>query len=120
MQLFVIVHRHDNSIGIQALRKYVTELAHKRYQDSIPDLLKQIRNTKKERNDQLTSIQHHIRTLDKNKLRAIASNYVSDFLQYIVTLLQGSEQSLEGIPNNSGFTLDDEKIHYGKMMKYEC
>jgi hypothetical protein len=93
-------------IGLQTFRKYLLEITWKRYQESIPDLLKQIRTIQKERRDQLEAIQMQISTLDKNKLRSIASSYVSDFCQYLVGLLGGS---LEANPTISGQTLNEEQ-----------
>src|SRR5688572_8638948 len=96
MQQNILHHfRHEQLIGSLAMRKYIFEVSLKKYQDSIPDLLKQVRQLKKARNDNLQFIQQQIRTLDNNKLRSLASNYVSDYLQYLAALLQGS---LEGNP----------------------
>lgn len=91
---------------MQAFLKYLTETTWKRYNDGIPDLLKQLRTIKKERTDNLENVQQQIRTLDKNKLRAMATNHVSDFLQLLVALLQGS---LEGNPTINGQNSEEEK-----------
>lgn len=55
-----------------------------------------------------------MKTLDKNKLRALASNYVSEFLRQLVELLDSRQSSLEGNPNTNGQTLDEEKAACGK------
>lgn len=112
-----IRNRHEQLIGSLAMRKHVFEIALKKYQDSIPDLLKQVRQLKKARSDNLHFIQQQIRTLDNNKLRSLASNYASDYLQYLVALLQGS---LEGNPAINGQTLEEEKAITGFMNMVEC
>ncbi len=72
------------------MRKYIMDLTYKRYTDGIPDLLKQIRAVKKERQDKLASIQNELRTLDNRKLRSMAVSYTSEFLRICILLLQGS------------------------------
>lgn len=102
-------------MGAQALRKHVMELVWKRYNDSIPDLLKQIRSIKKQRSDELLSVQQQMKTLDNNKLRSFASNYVSDFLQFLVSILGGST---EGNPSLNGQTSDEERQAAGNSLNF--
>jgi hypothetical protein len=61
----------------------------------------------------LAAVQEQVRTLDKFKLRSMAANFVSDFMSYLVGLLQGS---LGGNPVLNGQTLFEEKNHCGDWL----
>lgn len=97
--------RNTDFVGAQALRNHVLDITWRKYNDSIPDLLKQIRTLKKERMDSLKVIQQQINTLDNKKLRSLTSNYLSEFLLNLVNLLQGT---LEGNPAINGQSLKEE------------
>jgi hypothetical protein len=48
--------------------------------------------------------------LDVTKLRSITSNFVADWLQVVVQLIDGST---EGNPGLNGQTVDEEDAQYG-------
>jgi hypothetical protein len=95
------------------MRRHILETTWKKYQDSIPDLLKQIRALKKDRSDHLDGVENQLRTLDSRKLRSMSANYVSEFLQLIISLIQGS---VEGGGALKGQTLEDERIFLGDWL----
>ena len=106
-------HRHENLVGVSRMRKYILEQTWKKYDSSIPDLRKQIRALEKERQDQLSNIENQLRTLDNKKLRSMSANYVSEYLQLVISLLQGS---VEGGASLKGQTLEDEKTLLGEWL----
>jgi hypothetical protein len=109
----LIFQSHESTLGTQKLRRHLLETTWKKYQDSIPDLLKQIRALKKERSDHLESVENQLRTLDNRKLRSMSANYVSEFLQLVISLIQGS---VEGGGALRGQTFDEEKIFLGDWL----
>lgn len=93
------------------LKRHLLEVTWKKYQDTIPELLKRIRSFKKQSEQRLTHIENQIKSLDINKLRGAAARYVMLFLQNIEKLLSGT---LEGNPSIYGQTLREEKLQDGK------
>eukprot|EP01116_Phalansterium_solitarium_P008438 TRINITY_DN22350_c0_g1_i1.p1 TRINITY_DN22350_c0_g1~~TRINITY_DN22350_c0_g1_i1.p1 ORF type:complete len:681 (-),score=139.34 TRINITY_DN22350_c0_g1_i1:83-2125(-) len=99
--------RFSGSIGVPFFKKHILELTWRKYQDSIPELLKRLRAFKKNSDESLLHIQQQLSTLDSNSnLRGAASKFVTQFVQSIEKLLSGT---LEGNPSINGQTLDDEK-----------
>jgi hypothetical protein len=92
------------------LRQYLLNLAWKRYQDDIPQILKRLRANKAENELRLRKVQAQLEGLNSVKLRSIASDYVVNFLQAVDKLLAGTS---EGNPAVNGQTLDEEKQHLG-------
>lgn len=102
--------RHESNIGAVQLRQYLLNLAWKRYQDDIPQILKRLRANKAENELRLRKVQAQLEGLNSVKLRSIASDYVVNFLQAVDKLLAGTS---EGNPAVNGQTLDEEKQHLG-------
>ena len=101
------VRRNENMIGIQAIRSHVLEYIWKTYKENIPEIRKTLTNNKKYNVEHLTKIKELYTGLDINKLRSLISNYVADWLQVIVQLIDGST---EGIPSINGQMLQDEDL----------
>jgi len=100
--------RFRRKIGISSMKKFLLELIWKRYQETIPEILKRLRDLKSQTEDSLKNIQQKYSLLENYKLRATASNYVMNFLQDLEKLITGT---LEGYPAQNGQTLEEEKYH---------
>lgn len=107
------IRRRDEKVfGIAAVRKYLLEFVSKKYSDSIPIFLKQIRQRKKDVEDHLANIREQIRTLDQSKLRTIAANYVANFSQMTKDILLGSMEGAN--PFTYGQELSEETYLLGE------
>eukprot|EP01097_Dermamoeba_algensis_P005159 TRINITY_DN3281_c0_g1_i1.p1 TRINITY_DN3281_c0_g1~~TRINITY_DN3281_c0_g1_i1.p1 ORF type:complete len:799 (-),score=234.08 TRINITY_DN3281_c0_g1_i1:117-2513(-) len=98
--------RLESYIGVFNLRHYLINLAWKSYQDGVPRILHTIRAKKEETDNQHQKIQDQLNSLECPRLRAIASVFVTEFLQLIERLIEGTS---EGNPAVNGQTLDEEK-----------
>ncbi|KAF2077310.1 hypothetical protein CYY_001376 [Polysphondylium violaceum] len=98
--------RYERNIGLTSLRHYLSELTWRRYQETVPEVLKRLRGFKKNSEEQLAKLKQQLDGMNAGKLRVIASNYVMEFLQGIEKLIVGT---LEGNPNLNGQTLVEEK-----------
>lgn len=105
---------YDANLGIYSFRRYVLNLTWKSYQESIPRILKQLRAKKAMTERKIKEVEKQLQSLDSAKLRAIASNYVVNFLQVVERLISGTS---EGNPAVNGQTLDEEKNSHGKGKK---
>ncbi|KYQ93102.1 dynamin like protein [Tieghemostelium lacteum] len=99
--------KYARSMGIQSFIHFASELTWKRYQESIPEVLKRLRSFRKNSSDQLLRLKNQISNMNSGNLRVIASNYVMEFLQNIEKLVFGG--TLEGNPALNGQTLAEEK-----------
>jgi len=98
--------RYERNIGLTSFRHYLSELTWRRYQETVPEVLKRLRGFKKNSEEQLAKLKQQLESMNAGKLRVIASNYVMEFLQGIEKLIVGT---LEGNPNLNGQTLLEEK-----------
>ena len=80
-------------------------LVWRKYQESVPQILKKLQALKQKTQNQLQSIQSKLNNMETYKLRALASQYVMQFLQMIDQLLNGT---LAGNPAQNGQTLEEE------------
>lgn len=103
------MNRFAENIGIHNLRSIIEQSVWKNYQISIPEILKKLRQLKRETQMKLKKHTELYQILDASKLRTIASNYVVTFLQIIEKLIAGTA---EGNPTVNGQTLEEEK-NYG-------
>ena len=92
------------------LRQYLLNVAWKKYNDDIPQILKRLRANKADTENRLKKLQLQLSSLNPAKLRSIASDYVVNFLQTIDKLLAGTS---EGNPAVNGQTLEEEKNQFG-------
>jgi len=99
--------RDNNFIGIGSVRTYILELSWKSLKDMIPELKKQLSSAKKTSSETLKKLQEQLLGLDFGKLRSLISNYVADWLQVIVHLMDGSS---EGNAQITGQTEEEENI----------
>jgi len=102
--------RYEGNIGVFSLRRYLLNLTWKNYQESIPRILKQLRAKRVETEKQITEAEQELKSFDSSKLRAIASNYVVNFLQIVERLIAGTS---EGNPIVNGQSLEEEKSTHG-------
>jgi hypothetical protein len=84
----------------------------KNYQEGVPEILKCLRQRKVATEGGLTSARKQLDGLNGSKLRSIANNFVTDFLQLIERLLAGTA---EGNPTVTGQTLGEEKSSQGDV-----
>lgn len=110
--------RYEKSIGVTALHKSILDQTWKKYQEFVPEVLKRLRNHKKQAQDNLEKVTSQLEAMQPNQLRASSSSFLSEFLQAIEDLVQGS---LEGKPSQNGQTLIEEKTHEdaGEWHDYE-
>ena len=99
--------KNEGVIGISQARNYTMELTWKSFKENIPELRKSLANAKKSFQDSLNSIQE-LYSIDYYRLRSIMSNYVADWLQVIVQLIDGSS---EGIPSITGQNIEEEDVN---------
>eukprot|EP01092_Planopodium_desertum_P011218 TRINITY_DN5126_c0_g2_i1.p1 TRINITY_DN5126_c0_g2~~TRINITY_DN5126_c0_g2_i1.p1 ORF type:complete len:772 (+),score=212.08 TRINITY_DN5126_c0_g2_i1:32-2347(+) len=102
--------RFQGSIGVHALRKFLLNRTWRAYQDTIPSILKRLRQRKADSQLALKSIQTQLTQFGSTHLRSIANDYVVNFLQTIQTLIAGTS---EGNPAVNGQTLSEEKHTHG-------
>lgn len=77
--------------------------------------MKQLRAKKVQTERKIKEVEKQLQSLDSAKLRAIASNYVVNFLQVIEKLIAGTS---EGNPAVNGQTLDEEKNSHGTILNF--
>jgi hypothetical protein len=106
INIFICIYNRKNEgvIGINQARNYSMELTWKSFKENIPELRKSLATAKKSFQDSLNSIQE-LYSIDYYRLRSIMSNYVADWLQVIVQLIDGSS---EGIPLLNGQNIEEE------------
>lgn len=90
----------------------MVELTWKKYQETVPEVLKRLRAFHKNSEEHLVKVKTQLDSMDPPKLRALASNYVMEFLQGVEKLIVGT---LEGNPAINGQTLQEEKTHEGNL-----
>ncbi len=105
--------RFAKDVGLQNLNKFIQEMCWKRFQEAIPQILKQLRQTKRDSLSKLQRVQQMMQQLNSVKLRTIATNYVVQFLQIVEKLIAGTS---EGNPLINGQTLDEEKLYAGEWV----
>ena len=89
---------------------FLLETSWKSFKDLIPDLRKQIGVLKKTSADHLKQLEDQLSSSEVSNLRSAVSNYVADWLQVVIQLIDGST---EGNPSFNGQTLEQENIEYG-------
>lgn len=97
-------------MGISQWCQSVQDTIWRRYQEAAPEVLKRLRAFRKNSEEHLIKIKTQLDSMDAQKLRSLASNYVMEFLQSIEKLIVGT---LEGNPALNGQTLKEEKTHEG-------
>lgn len=107
LELLQFDKTYERRMGLSQWRSAVLDLTWRRYQDAVPEVLKRLRAFKKNSEEQLVRVRTQLDSMDPPKLRALASNYVMEFLQSIEKLIVGT---LEGNPALNGQTLLEEKV----------
>eukprot|EP01114_Cavostelium_apophysatum_P004905 TRINITY_DN1536_c0_g1_i1.p1 TRINITY_DN1536_c0_g1~~TRINITY_DN1536_c0_g1_i1.p1 ORF type:complete len:422 (-),score=162.34 TRINITY_DN1536_c0_g1_i1:86-1351(-) len=102
--------RFETSIGVPSVRNEILDLTWRSFKECLPELRKQLAFSKKSSSDTLRKIQDQLYGLDVSKLRSITSNYIADWLQIVVQLIDGST---EGNPSVTGQTLEEEDVGFG-------
>jgi hypothetical protein len=101
---------YEGTIGVLQLRQHLLNIAWKKFQDDIPQVLKRLRANREETEGKLRQIQQQLEGLTSSKLRSLASDYVVQFLHCIDKLLLGTS---EGNPAVNGQSLEEEKTQFG-------
>ncbi|KAH3767868.1 dynamin family protein [Pelomyxa schiedti] len=117
LELLQYDRRYEKSIGVVALQKYVLDWTLNKYQDLIPEILKRLRNHKKQAQQNAYKVSAQLEAMQPHQLRANASVFMSEFLQAIEELVQGS---IEGRPAQNGETLFEEKAHEETGEWHDC
>jgi hypothetical protein len=104
--------RWERNIGIHSLRRHLFSRTWKLYQEGVPEILKCLRTRKSNTERSLDAVKKQLESLNGSKLRAIANNYVTEFLQLVERLLAGTS---EGNPTVTGQTLSEEKSAQGDV-----
>ncbi len=97
--------RFVNQMGVRAVRAFLVQLLWRRFQESIPNVLKTLQQSKNAASAELSRVSNMIANLEPYKLRAAASNYVMSFLQMVEKLVSGT---LAGNPGQNGQTMAEE------------
>ena len=97
--------RFLNQFGVRSVRAFLVQLIWRRYQESIPMVLKTLQQSKQLAHSELSRVSNLIANLEPYKLRAAASNYVMQFLQMIEKVISGT---LAGNPGLNGQTMAQE------------
>ncbi len=97
--------RFVNQFGVRAVRAFLVQLLWRRFQESIPNVLKTLQLSKHVASAELSRVSNMISNLEPYKLRAAASNYVMSFLQTVEKLVSGT---LAGNPGQNGQTMAQE------------
>lgn len=100
---------YQTSIGLHAIRKYIYDSSWSHYQNSIPQLLQQIRLEKTNTDNEMKIIKRQISQLGCLKARVIGNDYVTEFLQILQDLLSGTSEGLAIANGQSG---EEEKRSY--------
>lgn len=95
---------------------YLRELHWRTYKDVLPELKKQITSLRKIANDNLRKIQDQYGALDVFMLRTMASNFMADWIQAIIQLIDGSN---EGNLQSNGQTWEEEIANSGNTINIE-
>eukprot|EP01112_Ceratiomyxa_fruticulosa_P015981 TRINITY_DN4787_c0_g1_i1.p1 TRINITY_DN4787_c0_g1~~TRINITY_DN4787_c0_g1_i1.p1 ORF type:complete len:740 (-),score=173.13 TRINITY_DN4787_c0_g1_i1:40-2259(-) len=98
--------RFERSIGPGNFRRLLLDITWRKYQETVPEVLKRLRSFRKNSEESLVKVRTQLENMDAYKLRALASSYVMEFLQSIEKLIVGT---LEGNPAQNGQTLLEEK-----------
>eukprot|EP01111_Echinosteliopsis_oligospora_P010549 TRINITY_DN3309_c0_g1_i2.p1 TRINITY_DN3309_c0_g1~~TRINITY_DN3309_c0_g1_i2.p1 ORF type:complete len:709 (-),score=188.36 TRINITY_DN3309_c0_g1_i2:77-2203(-) len=108
----------EKQIGLSHSRLALLDLTWRRHQDAVPEVLKRLRAFSKNSKDHLEKVRSQLASMDASKLRTLASNYTTEFLQSIEKLIDGN---LEGNPSVNGQTLYEEKQHEdsGEWVDYD-
>jgi len=106
LELLQFDKTYERKIGLPQWRQAIVELTWKRYQETVPEVLKRLRAFHKNSEEHLVKVKVQLDSMDPPKLRALASNYVMEFLQGVEKLIVGT---LEGNPAINGQTLQEEK-----------
>jgi hypothetical protein len=97
--------RFLNQFGVRSVRSFLVQLIWRRYQESIPQVLKALQQNKQAAHSELSRVSNMIANLEPYKLRAAASNYVMQFLQTVEKVISGT---LSGNPGLNGLTMAQE------------
>lgn len=99
-----------DSVGVLALRSWMNDLVWREFQKFVPSLLQTAKERQLSLQDDLKTVRQQADSFKGSKLRSLASNYTTEFLQCISSLLGGTA---EGNAILSGETLEEEKKAHG-------
>jgi hypothetical protein len=97
-------------MGLGQWRHAINDIIWRKYQEAVPEVLKRLRGFHKNSEEHLAKVRNQLESTDPPRLRALASNYVMEFLQGVEKLIVGT---LEGNPALNGQSLAEEKTHEG-------
>lgn len=98
------------SVGSLALREWIRDKVWRQFQQYVPVLLQTAMEGLSWTQKDLALVRSQVQSLQVSKLRALASNYTTEFLQCVGSLLLGTA---EGNSVVNGETLDEEKHAHG-------
>ncbi len=103
--------RLADSVGALALRSWVNAAVWRSFQKFIPSLLQTSRERQTAAQEDLRTVREQMDSFKGSKLRSLASNYATEFLQCIASLLAGTAEGNSAV---SGETLDEERRGSGE------
>ncbi len=98
--------RLTERVGALALRSWINSAVSRNFQRFIPSLLQTSRERLLASQEDLRTVREQMDSFKGTKLRSLASNYATEFLQCVASLLSGTA---EGNAVISGETLEEEK-----------
>lgn len=101
---------YERCIGVSGARKSLLDTTFRQYQEFVPAVLKTLRSLRADSIQNHQRTQAQIRSMDSFKLRAVANQFVMNFLQTIERLCVGT---LEGVPTINGQTSVEERAACG-------
>jgi hypothetical protein len=98
------------SVGVLSLRRWIHNLVWRNFQKFIPSLIQTAYERVTSSQDDLRTVREQMDSFKGSKLRSLASNYATEFLQSVSALLSGPA---EGNAVINGETLEEEKKGHG-------